>query len=300
MVRQLPPLSAVRAFEAAARHGSFTRAAEELGMTQAAVSYQIKILEDRIGTPLFLRRPRQVALTETGQRLAPAVTDAFELLSAAYQAARHGSQETLVISSVQTFAAQWLARHMGSFQIAHPSLAVRLEVASRLLDVRQDEFDIVIRSGDGNWPGLESHLLVRSLFTPMLSPALAATIGGVMERADIMKLPIVDPGDPWWVRWMEAAGLPTEWLASHPRGQLGAQALEATAAIAGRGVAILTPTYYRTEVAAGQLFQPFDLVLEDPRGYWLAYPSARRNAPKIRAFRDWILAEVNASLALPG
>ncbi|MGO4834913.1 LysR family transcriptional regulator, partial [Rhizobiaceae sp. 2RAB30] len=134
MALPLPPLAAIRAFEAAARHGSFTKAAEELGMTQAAVSYQIKLLEDRVGAPLFLRRPRQVSLTETGKRLAPAVSEAFELLSAAYQTARHGAQGTLVINTVQTFAAQWLAQHMGEFQIAHPALAVRLEASSGVVD----------------------------------------------------------------------------------------------------------------------------------------------------------------------
>ncbi len=298
MVLALPPLAAIRAFEAAARHGSFTKAAEELGMTQAAVSYQIKLLEDRVGAPLFLRRPRQVSLTETGKRLAPAVSEAFELLSAAYQTARHGAQGTLVINTVQTFAAQWLAQHMGEFQIAHPALAVRLEASSGVVDFGRDDVDVVIRSGNGSWPGLASHLLLRALFTPMLSPALAATIGGVREPSDLKKLPIVDPGDPWWSKWLEAADMPTDWLSTKPRTQLGAQTFEAAAAMAGRGVAMLTPAFYRTEIESGRLIQPFDLIGDDGHGYWLAYPEARRNAPKIRAFRDWILAAVPASLSV--
>lgn len=298
MALPLPPLAAIRAFEAAARHGSFTKAAEELGMTQAAVSYQIKLLEDRVGAPLFLRRPRQVTLTETGRRLAPAVSEAFELLSAAYQTARHGAQGTLVINAVQTFAAQWLAQHIGAFQMAHPALAVRLEVSSDMVDFSRDDVDVVIRSGGGKWPGLAAHLLLRTVFTPMLSPALAETIGGVRELADLKRLPIIDPGDPWWPKWLEAAGVPTDWLSSKPRTQLGAQAFEAAAAMAGRGVAMLTPAFYRAEVESGRLMQPFDLIGDDGHGYWLAYPEARRNAPKIRAFRDWILAAVPASLSL--
>lgn len=292
MTLQLPPLTAIRAFEAAARHGSFTRAAAELGMTQAAVSYQIKVLEDRIGAPLFLRRPRQITLTETGRQLAPAVSEAFELLSAAYQTAKHGAQGTLVINSVQTFAAQWLALHMGSFQIAHPALAVRLQTSTELVDFGRDDVDVVIRAGGGKWPGLASHLLMRALFTPMLSPALAASIGGVKEPADLMRLPIIDPADPWWPKWLEAAGVSSESLPKRPRSQLGAQTFEASAAMAGRGVALLTPAFYRSELESGRLVQPFDLVCDDGHGYWLAYPEARRNSPKIRVFRDWILGAV--------
>src|SRR5688572_22945142 len=119
MTSELPPLAAIRVFEATARHASFTKAAEELGMTQAAVSYQIKVLEERIGAPLFLRRPRQVALTDVGQRLAPAVSEAFALLSEAYAAARGNAQGTLCVTTVLTFASNWLSRHLGSFQLAH-------------------------------------------------------------------------------------------------------------------------------------------------------------------------------------
>src|SRR5689334_20848898 len=153
----LPPLAAVRVFEATARHLSFTRAAAELGMTQAAVSYQIKLLEERIGVPLFLRRPRQVALTEAGQRFAPQVTEAFALLADAYAAVRGIAEGTLVISTIQTFASNWLARHLGSFHLLHPSLAVRLETQSRMVDFAREEIDVGIRSGGGKWPGLVVH-----------------------------------------------------------------------------------------------------------------------------------------------
>ena len=194
MTSELPPLSAIRVFEAAARHASFTKAAAELGMTQAAVSYQMKVLEERIGAPLFLRRPRQVALTDVGQRLAPAVTEAFALLSEAYAVARGGAQGTLCVTTVLTFASNWLARHLGSFQLAHPSLAVRLDTDSRMVDFAREDVDIGIRSGSGNWPGLAKHKLFDLDFTPMLSPKLAESIGGVKEPADLLRLRILDSG----------------------------------------------------------------------------------------------------------
>ena len=144
-------------------------------MTQAAVSYQIRMLEERVGAPLFLRRPRQVALTEAGQRLAPAVTEALYLLREAYAAARGGAQGMLVVSTLLTFASNWLAQHLGSFQLAHPALAVRLDTSNRLVDFAREEIDVAIRSGGGKWPGMAVHQLFHADFTPMLSPKLAAT-----------------------------------------------------------------------------------------------------------------------------
>src|SRR3954471_10030034 len=223
---QLPPLAAVRAFEAAARNASFTRAAEELGMTQAAVSYQIKVLEERVGVPLFLRRPRQVELTEAGQRLAPAVTEAFALLAEAYAGVRAGAEGTLVISTVQTFGSNWLARHLGSFQIAHPSIAVRIDTSGHLVDFGREEIDLGIRSGGGKWPGLAVHMLFRADFTPMLSPRLADSIGGVKQPADLLRLPVLDSDDLWWTRWFAAAGVKAEELSKRPGRSMGSQASE--------------------------------------------------------------------------
>ncbi|MBZ9735355.1 transcriptional regulator GcvA [Mesorhizobium sp. CA15] len=288
----LPPLQAIRVFEAVARHLSFTKAAQELGMTQAAASYQIKLLEERIGAPLFLRRPRQIELTEPGQRLAPAVSEAFAILGQAYAAARGGADGLLCITTVLTFASNWLAQHLGAFQLAHPALAVRLDTSSRLTDFAREDVDLAIRSGAGKWPGLEAHKLLDADFTPMLSPKLAASIGGVREPADLLRLPILDPGDIWWTQWFEAAGVTGHDLAKRPGSSMGAQAYEANAAMAGHGVAILTRSLFKNEIADGRLVQPFDLVGDDGHAYWLVYPTARRNVPKIRAFRDWLLAEI--------
>lgn len=295
MPLQLPPLTAIRVFEAAARHASFTKAAAELGMTQAAVSYQIKLLEERVGSPLFLRKPRQVVLTDVGQRLAPAVSDAFNILSEAYAATRSGSRGTLSISTVLTFASNWLARHVGTFQMQYPEIAVRIDTSSHMVDFAREEVDVGIRSGDGNWPGLCTHLLFRAEYTPMLAPRLAESVGGIKEPADLLKLRILDPGDVWWQRWFELAGVSPASLAGRPEASMGSQAYEASAAMAGQGVAILSRAFFTTELAEGRLTQPFDLLGYDGHGYYLVYPEARRNVPKIKAFREWILAELGCA-----
>lgn len=296
MPAQLPPLSAVRVFEAAARHQSFTKAAAELGMTQAAVSYQIKVLEDRVGAPLFLRRPRQVSLTEVGQRLAPALTDALEAIRQAFAAAQSGAQGTLSITTVATFATNWLAQHLGSFQVAHPSLAVRLDISHRNVDFAREEMDVAIRAGRGDWPGLAKHMLLPTEFTPMLSPRLAESIGEIKEPKDLLRLPIIGPDDPWWAHWLAEAGLSPAGLEGRPQNRMGSQTVEGGAAIAGQGVAMLTPAFFQAELATGRLIQPFDLVCRDGNAYWLVYPEARRNVPKIAAFRAWILADMEVCL----
>ncbi len=182
MGSQLPPLAAIRAFEAAARHASFTKAADELGMTQAAVSYQIKVLEERIGTPLFLRKPRQVVLTETGQRLAPAITEAFahHQRGLCNGARRRGRARCASARCRPSPPTGWPAISVRS-RLAHPSLAVRLDTASHLVDFAREDVDVGIRSGGGKWPGLATHFLFRADFTPMLSPKLAESIGGVKQ-----------------------------------------------------------------------------------------------------------------------
>lgn len=293
MPSKLPPLSSLRVFEAAARHGSFTRASKELGMTQAAVSYQMKILEERVGTPLFLRKPRQVSLTETGERIAPVVTEAFELLRAAFVMAEDASHNLLSITTVTTFATNFLAERIGSFQILHDDLALRLDTSISLVDFAREDFDLGIRSGDGQWQGVETHLLIPAKFSPMLSPDLAQSVGGIKKPSDLLKLPLIDASDPWWKLWFDSMGVESEGLRGNKRSRMGIQMLEARAAEAGQGVAILTPDFYRDSLKRGSLIQPFDDVCHDKgRGYWLVYPKARRNMPKIKKFRDWLLNEV--------
>lgn len=283
------PVNALRVFEAAARRGSFTLAGDELGIGQTAVSYQIRLLEELIGTPLFVRRPRHVQLTETGERLSVKATQAFTILRDALAEVENIPDTALAIDSTPTFASQWLARHLGTFQLHHPRLAVRLTSREALIDFSRDPVDVVIRGGLGDWPGLECHRLMPVDFTPMLSPALAASVGGLREPADLLKLPILDSGDPWWRLWFEAAGVGDPGLAEKPATELGVQFFGAQAAMAGQGVAMLTPAFYRDDIALGRLYQPFALCGNEGHFYWLVYPESRRNIKKIRDFREWII-----------
>lgn len=293
---RLPPLTAVRAFEAASRHLNFTKAAEELGMTQAAVSYQIKMLEDRVGTALFVRLPRQVALTPAGARLAPQVTEAFEMLQTAFAHTGKVVDNVLSLSVLPTIAAHWLVPRLGRFQMAHPQFAVQLDASHDVVDFGRDEFDLGIRSGRGDWPGLEAHLLLPSHFTPLCSPSLlqGVEIGGPF---DILKLPLLGPQDPWWQQWFAEAGVGPVDLSDRPDNSLGTQQFEGMAAMAGQGVALVNPFFFAADLAAGRLVQIFDLVVKAERDYWLVYPTSRRRSPKIRAFCEWILDEASRDSA---
>ncbi|GHD16746.1 LysR substrate-binding domain-containing protein [Tianweitania populi] len=291
MVRSLPPLPALRVFEAAARHLSFTRAADELGMTQAAVSYQIKVLEERIGAALFVRTGRAVELTVAAHMLAGETTLAFDRIAAAYGEVRGATASVLSISAIPTFASLWLARHLGEFQVAHPSIAVQLACSRDVVDFARDPVDAALRAGDGNWPGLCTHLLIRGDFSPMLSPALLERIGRPLEEpADLLNYPLVDSDYPWWDLWFESVGVSRK-KAIDPNGsKLSSQDLEAIAAVAGHGIAMLTPFFYRDQIANGALIQPFRHLYPINRAYYLVYPESRRNVPKVRLFRDWILS----------
>ena len=279
MTTQLPPLAAIRCFEAAARYQSFTRAAQELGMTQAAVSYQIKILEDRIGGPLFLRGTRGVTLTATGRLLAPAVSDAFAQLRGAFAQLRESAANILAVTALATFATNWLVPRLGSFQLAHPAIAVRLEASNTIVDFGREDFDIGIRSGTGEWPGLVAHGLFAAAFTPMLSPLILQQFGPLETPADLLKLPLVDPTDDWWPEWFEEAGVPAPDLSGRGGIQVQNQQLAGRAALAGQGVAILMPAFFPEELASGQLVQPFPILRQaDDFHYWLVYPEVRRRA----------------------
>ena len=288
----LPPLAAIRAFEAAARHGSFTKAAPELGMTQAAVSYQVKLLEDRLGTPLFLRQARKVVLSETGKRLAPPVAEAFQRLEGAFATLREISESVLAITAVHTFASNWLVPRLGTFQLAHPDIAVRLEVSTRTVDLHREEYDVAIRGGRGVWPGVIAHRLIPMQFTPLCSPGFLAQQGPFVAPADLLRVTRLDTHDAWWAIWFAAAGLPEPARPAVPYISLDVQAMLGSAAVSGQGVAILTPALFAADIAAGRLVQPFDLTATDGTGYWLAYAEERKKSKKIKAFRDWILKEV--------
>ena len=282
------PLSSLRVFEAAARLKSFTRAAESLGMTQAAVSWQVKALEQRLGLTLFRRLPREVALTEPGERLARAATEAMQLLRRALTDLRDADDGVLSITTLATLASQWLAPRLGAFQVANAGLAVRVDTSSQLLDLERDNFDIGIRAGAGDWPGLESARLMPGVFTPLCTPELATDLDLTDPSRLVDALRIGD--DKEWAAWFAAAGVRAGAPPRAVRLRADFQALEVAAALGGQGVALASPILYAREIAAGILVQPFPDLVELSPGYWVAWPADRRRSPKIARFRDWLIA----------
>jgi LysR family glycine cleavage system transcriptional activator len=286
----LPPLSAVRAFEAAARHGSFTRAAAELGMTQAAVSYQIKLLEERLGLPLFQRQARRVVLTETGERLASSVMESFEGLRAAFAAVTETAEGVLSIQALPTIASNWLVPRLGLFQCANPELAVRMVTQAGSHEPQPDDCDIAIRRGSGQWPGLEAHWLMKSEFTPLCGPNLFRDLGRPPLPSDLLRVNRIGKAEAW-DRWFAAAGVDSGATPAEARYDLSVQQLEVTAALASNGAAMCSPVFFRRELCEGLLIQPFELMLDGGYDYWLTYPARRRAARKIILFRDWLLEQ---------
>lgn len=288
-MRNLPPLAAIRVFEAAARHENFTSAADELGMTQAAVSYQVKSLEGVLGLPLFLRQRGRVSLTETGAQLAVHISSAFDTLDDGFARLRADDAGTLRINSYMTVADRWLANRLGSFQLGHPDIAVQLLVDNAISDFARDNLDVAIRGGSGEWPGLHSQFLMRMLFAPIASAQFVADHGPFESPGDILNARRLSPGDMWWSRWIADAGL------SEPPKQVGvqydSQTVEGNAALAGQGIAMLTPAMWANELRDGRLIQ-LGKAYYFSSSLWVVCPESKRNQPKVKAFRDWAIAEV--------
>jgi DNA-binding transcriptional LysR family regulator len=290
MARIPLPLNALRAFEAAARHLSFTRAAEELHVTQAAVSHQVKALERRLGVPLFRRLPRSLLLTDEGQALLPELRDAFERMARALDRVGNQSGEgSLTVSSYTTFSLAWLVPRLPRFQAMHPQIEVRLMSSQRLVDFTRDDVDIAVRNGDGNWPGLSTI----KIFDEDLTPLCGRLYRDRLRRPeDVATVPLLDTmRDSEWAIWLKAAGLGR--IARSRGAEFDSTKIAVQAAIDGLGVAIGSPSLFAEDIAAGRLFQPFDLIVKTNRGHWLVYPEAWAERRKIRAFRDWIVAEAH-------
>ena len=301
-MRRLPPLAAIRAFEAAARAENFTAAAAELGMTQAAVSYQVKSLEERLGSPLFVREKGRARLTPLGQRLLPALSGAFDAIETAFASHREEDESLLTITTTHTFANTWLAWRLGAFQMEHTDLAVRMTTSNELCDLRGGDADVAIRAGSGGWEGLEEHRLFESAFTPMASPECIEDaerkLGRRLEPRDIAQQLRISPGDEWWQQWFADNGVPTDDALLRRAGiRLENQSNEGHAAMGGQGFALLTPLLWKGDVAAGRLSVPFpDRVSARGWAYWLVYPRERRTVPKVKRFREWLVAEMRRAV----
>ena len=287
---KLPPLTAVRAFEAAARLQNFSRAGEELGMTQAAISYQIRQLEQRLGRALFVREKGRVRLSETGQRLLPTISGAFAAMGDAFAAISSDDAEVLTISAAITLGGTWLSARIGRFQLRYPDLAVRLLMSNDLVDFDATSVDVALRTGNGHWPGLRTDFLFRSHVTPICSPVFLDA-NHIATPADLLRAERLAPNDPWWAGWFAAAGIGTP---PPPRQgiELDSQLQESIAVQGGFGIALMTPLYWRTELETGRLVRPFETIYEPGTGNYLVHRDNRVGVRKIERFREWLREEL--------
>ncbi|MEZ2409866.1 LysR family glycine cleavage system transcriptional activator [Bosea sp. OAE752] len=296
---KLPPLAAVRVFEAAARHQNFTRAAEELGMTQAAVSYQIRLLEDRVGAALFVRQPRQVVLTAIGQRLAGPVAKALADIGTVFRDLCEENQTVLTISALQTMAITWLSPRLAQFQIENPQFEVRVGTSEHLVNFATESVDLALRFGMGEWPGLVAEKLFACHYAPLCTPELRERLQ-LREPQDLLRAPLLSPTDDWWANWFADVGIAAPKPGGRATMALSMQAMNIQAALRGHGVAMAAPELFAYDIAAGRLVFAIEHAVRGDRSYWIVYPPERQRERKIRLFRDWILAEARAaSMKLP-
>ncbi|MEE4244755.1 MAG: transcriptional regulator GcvA [Kangiellaceae bacterium] len=292
MARKLPPLNSLRAFEAAARNLSFTRAADELFVTQAAVSHQIKGLEDFLGVPLFIRKNRKLLLTDEGQEYWPKIRDIFEkLMAATDQLMTAGASGALNISVVPTFAIVWLVPRLSHFNSLYPDIEVRLKATDREVDFLQDDIDIAIYYEPGDYPGLYSETLLNEFLTPVCSPTLFDGDKPLNEPSDLKHHMLLhDASTDEWRQWLKLAGVSGVDLKKGPIFSHSSMVMQA--AIYGQGVALGHNVLAQPDIQAGRLMQPFDIQLPTPFKYDLVCPEESADRPKIKAFRDWIVQTV--------
>jgi len=294
MSDRLPPLTALRAFDAAARHMSFSKAAAELNVTPAALSFQIKSLEDHLDARLFRRLNRAVELTDAGRALAPGASDGFTVLAAAWRAARRTvDQSSLTVTAGPAFTAKWLAPRLFKFAQTHPSIELRFSATLRLMDFTRDDVDVAIRFGmHKEEPGLFTRPIIDEWLTPMMTPALAAhypdpadlAAAPLLHQEDIRFLkPAID-----WPAWFRAAGLPPR-FASGTRFSQADHALDA--ALEGGGVVLGRISIAERDLAAGRLVMPYKIGLRTDAQYRFVCPQGAENRPQVRAFREWIEVE---------
>ena len=264
-------------------------------MTQAAISYQIRQLEDRVGRPLFVREKGRVRLTDSGRRLLPAISSGFSGIADAFAALRGEDDDVLDVNTAVSFGGTWLSARIGRFQLRYPDLAVRISLANELIDFARGTVDATIRAGHGQWDGLRADFLFRQHFTPICTPEFL--VANAIERPeDLLGVERLGPNDSMWAGWFAKVGID----APPPRQGvvLDSQLQEATAIQGGFGIALMTPMYWRAELESGRLVQPFEtLYLPGGRpgnAQWLVHPEGRVGVRKIERFREWIHEELEA------
>lgn len=287
MDRARLPLNALRAFEAAARHLNFTRAAIELCVSQGAVSHQVAQLERRLGTRLFDRLPRGLALTDDGHALVPVLAETFDRIGATLDLyADGGFRDAVSVGVVGTFATGWLLERLDGFAAAHPHVELRVSINNNRVDLAGEALDFAIRFGDGAWHGTHAEQLLEAPLTPLCSPIVARRLRVPADLTHERLLRSYRASE--WTRWFEAAGATPPTL----RGPLfDSSALMVGAAMTGLGVALAPRAMFAREMAAGRLVQPFAIEVDAGR-YWLTRLLSRKTRAATRIFRDWLLEEV--------
>ncbi len=293
MSKRLPPLNALRVFDAAARHLSFTRAADELFVTQAAVSHQIKSLEDFLGLKLFRRRNRSLLLTEEGQSYFQDIKEIFSQLTEATRKLQSRSAKgALTVSLLPSFAIQWLVPRLSSFNSAYPGIDVRIQAVDREVDKLADDVDVAIFYGRGNWPGLRVEKLYAEYLLPVCSPLLLTGDKPIKTPEDLAKHTLLhDASRRDWQTYPRQLGLNLN-VQQGPIFSHSAMVLQA--AIHGQGVALANNVMAQSEIEAGRLACPFNDVLVSKNAFYLVCHDSQAELGKIAAFRQWILAKAAA------
>lgn len=291
MLRRLPSLNALKAFEAAARHLSFTKAAEELSVTQGAVSHQVKALEAELGLRLFNRERQRLVITDAGRSYLDVVRDAFDRLAVGTNRLLQLQRTAvLTVTTSPNFATKWLVHRLGRFVEAHPGIDLRVSASLQHIDFAREDIDVAVRHGDGQWSGLSmTRLCVEELF-PVCSPKFMRGRGALRSPADLRNhtlLHINDRRD--WGKWLEAADVPATDIERGPIFNQASMAIDAAAD--GQGIALARSALAASDLRAGRLVRPFALSMKAPYAYWIVCPKSTADLPKIVTFRDWLLAE---------
>ncbi|WP_158754149.1 LysR substrate-binding domain-containing protein [Dyella sp. S184] len=289
---RFPSLLAIRAFEAAARLGSFARAAQELDTTAASVSYHVRRLEEQIGVRLFARYPQRVELTEPGQLVAHEAINAFAALRASFIRAADVDEARLSLTTLPTLGTSWLTPKLGRFRAKHPEIALDLDLSPDAQDLSTGHFDAAIRNGHGRWPGLRTIELLPSIFMPLCAPALKEAAASIADPRRPLDVPLLGRSD-WWTLWYRVRGFDDVVLHGRFGTHLSAEYLDIAAAIAGHGIAIGSPILFRNEIEAGRLVPAHDAVASDGRAFWFTFPIAREHSRKIARFREWLCDEAS-------
>jgi LysR family transcriptional regulator, glycine cleavage system transcriptional activator len=293
MTTRLPSLNGLRAFEAAARHLSFTNAATELNVTQTAISHQIRRLEQELGLRLFVRQNRSLVLTPEARDYLPGVRAAFnDLRLATDRLLRKDNDHVLTISTLASLAAKWLLPRLSAFQEAHPGIDVRITTSSALVDFKGGDVDAAIRYGRGRWPGLRADWLTADELFPVCSPVLLGGNRPLKCPEDLAHYTLLHSSggyDDDWRLWLTAAGLPSN-ISEQPGLTFDLILMTVQAAIDGIGVAMGRTSYVEADIAKGRLVVPFKITLPADAGFYLVSPEARADPPKLAAFRQWLAA----------